>query len=203
MKSVPLFPAFLKIEGRRCVVVGAGPIGEEKIAGLLRAGADVVVIAPQATAQVQEWAAAKKIEWEARTFQSSDFEDAFLIVAATSSKDLHNRIYEDARLRGVLCNVVDDPPNCDFYYGSVVQRGALQIAISTAGKSPALSQRMRKELEKQYGPEYAEWLAELGEARNELFAQTISSEERKARLHELASENSFQDFLRRRESKSE
>jgi precorrin-2 dehydrogenase/sirohydrochlorin ferrochelatase len=195
VKSVSLFPAFLKLKGRRCLVVGAGRIGEEKIEGLLKAGADVVVVAPQATARVRALSQQKKIRWVARRFESQDFEGAFLVVAATSSPQLHLRIFEDAQLRGVLCNVVDDPPNCDFYYGSVVRRGALQIAISTEGNSPALAQRIRKQLEGQYGKEYELWLQKLGEERERLFAQPIDPDRRKRLLHQLASAESFKTFL--------
>jgi precorrin-2 dehydrogenase/sirohydrochlorin ferrochelatase len=202
MKPESLFPAFLKLAGRRCVVVGAGPIGEEKTEGLLRAQADVVVVAPQATARIKALAKVKKIRWEARPFQATDFEGAFLIVAATSSSELHHRIYEDAKLRGILCNVVDDPPNCDFYYGSVVQRGSLQIAISTAGKSPALAQRIRKQLERQFGPEYESWIERLGAAREKLFSESVPPQELKALLHELASESSFEAFLKGRKKRS-
>jgi precorrin-2 dehydrogenase / sirohydrochlorin ferrochelatase len=102
----------------------------------------------------------------------------------------------------VLCNIVDVPALCDFYYPSVVQRGALQIAISTAGLSPALAQRLRKQLEDQFGPEYEEWVGQLGEARDKLFSTKLDPEERKRRLHELASEEAFKAFLKsRRKSK--
>lgn len=191
-----LFPAFLKLRGRRCLVVGAGRVAEEKIEGLLHAGADVVVVGPSATPRVQALGRARKIEWRQRRFESSDFEGAFLVVAATSSPALHDRIYQDAKLRGILCNVVDDPPNCDFYYGAVVRRGALQIAISTAGKSPALAQRLKKLLEEQFGPEYKRWLAHLGAEREKLFAQPADPTRRKQLLHELAGAESFQRFFR-------
>jgi precorrin-2 dehydrogenase/sirohydrochlorin ferrochelatase len=128
---MPLFPAFLKLNGRRCLVIGAGRVAEEKIESLLRAEADVRVVAPAATDRVRGWARAGKIRWDARKFRSSDLKDIFLVVAATSSPALHARIFREARRRGVLCNVVDDPAHCDFYYGAVVRRGALQIAIST------------------------------------------------------------------------
>ncbi|MGD1210609.1 MAG: bifunctional precorrin-2 dehydrogenase/sirohydrochlorin ferrochelatase [Candidatus Acidiferrales bacterium] len=205
-----LFPAFLKLEGRRCLVVGAGPVAEEKIEGLLRAGADVRVVAPNATARIGAWARAKKIRWERREFRASgppsdrapyratDLANVFLVIAATSSPALHARIYRQAKRRGVLCNVVDDPEHCDFYYGSVVRRGALQIAISTAGHSPALAQRLRKRIEQEFGEEYEMWLEELGKARKKLFGRAISPQRRRALLHRLASQASFEDFLRRR-----
>jgi siroheme synthase-like protein len=111
---------------------------------------------------------------------------------------LHAQIYKLARRGGVLCNVVDDPQHCDFYYGAVVRRGALQIAISTGGRSPALAQRLRKQIEQDLGPEYERWLEELGEARKTLFRKAISPKRRRLLLHRLASQFSFEEFLRRR-----
>jgi precorrin-2 dehydrogenase/sirohydrochlorin ferrochelatase len=198
MKPVTLFPMFLKLSARPCLVVGAGAIAESKIASLLEAGGRVRVIAPEATPQVRSWAQSNTIEWRQRPFQPRDLEGMFLVVAATSSTELHEQIFALATQRGVLCNVVDVPPLCDFYYPSVVQRGALQIAISTAGQSPALAQRLRKQLEDQFGPEYQEWLAQLSEAREKLHATKIDPEERKRLLHEQASEEAFEAFLRNR-----
>jgi siroheme synthase-like protein len=197
-----LFPAFLKLAGRRCLVVGAGPVAEEKIEGLLRAGADVRVVAPEATARIRELARKKKLRWDERAFRATDLSGAFVVVAATSSPSLHGAIYRQARRRGVLCNVVDDPEHCDFYYGSVVRRGELQIAISTAGQSPALAQRLRKKLEQEFGAEYEEWLKELGKVRERLFEKKLSPERRRALLHRLASEASLEEFLRRKKRKS-
>jgi len=196
-----LFPAFLKLAGYRCLVVGAGAIAEEKIEGLLRAGADIRVVAPKSTPGIRGWARAGKIRWAARKFRSSDLRGAFLVVAATDSPALHAQIYKQACRLGVLCNVVDDPEHCDFYYGSVVRRGSLQIAISTGGHSPALAQRIRKRLERDFQEEYEYWLEELGALRKRLFAKPISPQRRKALLHRLASEFSFEDFLRRRKRK--
>jgi len=198
MKPPKLFPMFFKLAARKCLVVGAGTIAESKIASLLETGARVRVVAPEATTQIRSWAASKTIEWHQRPFQSADLESMFLVIAATSSTELHQRIYKEATQRGVLCNIVDVPSLCDFYYPSVVQRGALQIAISTAGQSPALAQRLRKQLEDQFGPEYEEWLAQLGEARDKLRSANSDPEQRKRLLHEDASEEAFESFLRNR-----
>jgi precorrin-2 dehydrogenase/sirohydrochlorin ferrochelatase len=197
MKPAPLFPMFLKLAGRPCLVVGAGSIGESKIASLVDASADVRVVAPEATPQVQSWAGLQKITWLQRAWEPSDLEGMFLVVAATSSPDLHQRIYDEAHRRGVLCNVVDVPDLCDFYYPAIVQRGALQIAISTGGQSPALSQRLRKELEDEFGPEYEAWLAHLVDEREKLFAAKLDPEERKRFLHDLASAEAFKAFVRK------
>ena len=192
---------FLKLNGRRCLVVGAGAVAESKIASLLDAAATVRVVAPRATPQVQSWAVAGKMEWLARPIEPQDLDEMFLVVAATDSPELHQEIFEEAHRRGVLCNVVDVPELCDFYYPAVAQRGALQIAVSTAGQSPALAQRLRKELEEQFGPEYEAWLDQLGEERAKLFAAAIDPEERKRLLHDLASADAFKAFLRKRKIK--
>ena len=157
-----LFPLFLKLERRRCLVIGAGEIGEPKIASLLAAKGSVEVVAPHANKKVEKWAHGRKIQWRKREFEDSDLEGCFLVIVATSSHELQKRIHRLAKQHGVLCNVVDVPELCDFYYPAVVKRGALQIAISTGGASPALAQRLRKELDAQFGPEYGDWLAELG-----------------------------------------
>jgi precorrin-2 dehydrogenase/sirohydrochlorin ferrochelatase len=201
MKSTKLFPLFVKLTGRPCLVVGAGSIGEAKIAGLLEAEGKVRVVVPKATEQVQAWAEAKKIEWLAREWAPSDLQGMFLVVAATSSPELHKRIFEEAQQRGVLCNIVDVPDLCDFYYPAVVQRGALQIAISTAGQSPALAQRLRKELEDEFGREYEAWLDHLGEEREKLFGANLDPEERKRLLHDLASAEAFKAYLRKRKKR--
>jgi precorrin-2 dehydrogenase/sirohydrochlorin ferrochelatase len=193
-----LFPMFLKLAGRPCLVVGAGPIAEGKIASLLDADATVRVVAPQATEQVVAWANEKKIIWHQRPYGSADLDGVFLVIASTSSTPLHEQIFAEASKRGILCNIVDVPPLCDFYYPAVVQRGALQIAVSTAGQSPALAQRLRKELSAQFGPEYEAWLEHLGAEREKLHAEKLDFEERKRLLHEQASAESFESFRRNR-----
>jgi len=185
---------FLKLSKRRCLVVGAGTIAEAKIASLLDAEATVTVVAPKAATRVRVWAETKALEWRPRVFEVEDLLGMFLVVAATSSTSVHEQIFGEATRRGVLCNIVDVPPLCDFYYPAVVQRGALQIAISTSGQSPALAQRLRIEMEEQFGPEYTAWIAELGEKRDQLHAAKIDPEERKRILHEMASEEAFALF---------
>lgn len=131
-----LFPAFLKLQGRRCLVVGAGPVAESKIESLVRCGADVVVVAPRATGAIRDAALAGEIRWEPRPFRDEDLNGVFLVVAATPFPALHEEIFQQAQRAGILCNAVDEPERCDFYYPSVVRRGPLQIAISTSGNSP-------------------------------------------------------------------
>ena len=180
------------------MVVGAGEIAESKIVSLLDANGIVEVVSPCATEKVEEWERDGKIRWLKRAFRDSDLDGCFLVIAATSSRQLHEEVRRLAIQRGVLCNIVDVPELCDFYYPAVVKRGALQIAISTAGESPALAQRLRMELEAQFAAEYEDWVIELGKARTRIRASVPGAAEQKAQLHQLASAESFQQFLKRR-----
>jgi len=190
-----LFPMFLKLEGRQCLVVGAGKIGEPKIAGLLETGAVIRVVSLDASAAVRDWAREGKIELELRAFSSDDLDGAFLAVVATNSRSLNELVYHEAQRRRVLCNVVDVPDLCDFFYPAVVRRGDLQIAVSTAGQSPSLAQKIRQQLEKQYGPAYVEWVAELGATRKLILASDLDKERKLDLLHSLASREALEAAL--------
>jgi len=190
-----LFPMFLKLEGKQCLVVGAGNVGEPKIAGLLDTGGRIQVVSLDATASVRAWAREGRIDLALRAFRPSDLEGVFLAVVATSSRSLNEVVYHEAQRCGVLCNVVDVPDLCDFYYPSVVRRGDLQIAVSTAGKSPSLAQKIRQQLEKQFGPGYAEWVAELGETRQLILASDLEKERKLDLLHSLASREAVEAAL--------
>ena len=190
-----LFPAFLKLANRRVLVVGGGAIATQKIPGLLEAGARVHVVSPKLSPALAELVRTRRIDWSPKPFEASDLAGAFLVIAATSLRDLNASVFAEADRRGILCNAVDDIDHCHFYYGSIVQRGDLQIAISTNGKSPALAQRLRKELEEQFGPEYESWLEWLSAAREALRAQSSDPETTKRWLHTLASQPMFERFL--------
>ncbi|MFB3917687.1 MAG: bifunctional precorrin-2 dehydrogenase/sirohydrochlorin ferrochelatase [Terriglobales bacterium] len=191
-----LFPIFIKLAGRRCLVVGGGAIAESKIATLLNAGAHVIVVAPQAGEQIQAWAARSALEWRRRDFQPLDVAGAFLAVAATNSEAVNASVFQACRQWGALCNVVDDPENCDFYYPAVVRRGPLQIAISTGGLSPAVARNLRQELEQQFGPEYEAWLEHVAELRRRILASDLDPEQCSAELDRIASRESFEEFVR-------
>jgi precorrin-2 dehydrogenase/sirohydrochlorin ferrochelatase len=186
---------FMKLAGRQCLVVGAGKVGEPKVAGLLETGALIRVVALDASPAVREWARKGKIELELRAFTPDDLDGAFLAVVATNSRSLNERVYHEAQRRRVLCNVVDVPDLCDFFYPSVVRRGDLQIAISTSGQSPSLAQKIRQQLEKQFGPAYAAWVAELGETRKLILASDLDKERKLDLLHSLASREAFEAAL--------
>lgn len=192
-----LFPMFLKLAKRRCLVVGAGKTAEEKIPTLLKSGAIVTIVAPAATATIQAWAQQDKIVWTQRRFEARDLDGVFLTVVATPSKMVNRKVFDLTRERGVLCNVVRDRLLCDFYYPAVVRRGPLQIAISTAGHSGALAQRLRRELEAQFGPEWESWLRWLGEARSALYDDPLSPRRRRTMLHRLAGAKKQAEFFTR------
>jgi len=187
-----LFPMFLKLEDRECLVVGAGAIGEPKIRSLLVAGAKVRVVALEARPAVAEWARLGVIAWDARSFEPKDVDGAVLVVAATSLREVNEAVFQAAKSRGILCNAVDDPDRCDFYYGSLVRRGDLQVAISTAGQSPALAQRLRHDIEARISPEYAGWLDRLGKIRRRMMAGHLPVERRRRLLHRLATQRAFE-----------
>ena len=190
-----LFPMFIKLEGKQVLVVGGGKVGESKIEGLLETGARIRVVAREATPVVREWAREGKIELELRPFVPADLDGAFLTVVATSSRTLNERIYHEAQQRRVLCNIVDVPDLCDFFYPSIVRRGDLQIAVSTAGQSPSLAQKIRQQLEKQFGPGYAAWVKELGETRKLILASDLDKERKLDLLHSLASREAAEAAL--------
>ena len=177
-----LFPIFVKLEGRPVLLVGAGPVGESKVGGLLSAGAVVTVVAPDATPVIRKLAEDGKLVLAAARVPS-ERPQRCRAGDRRGSREIARAVYEEAQIRNMLVNSVDDPDNCDFYYPAVVNRGDLQIAISTAGHSPALAQRIRIELEQQFGPGYEAWIRQLGEARRELFATTCIRK-RKRKLHD-------------------
>ncbi|UWZ84233.1 siroheme synthase CysG [Occallatibacter riparius] len=181
-----LLPIFLKLEGRPVLVVGAGAVALDKIGSLLKVGARLRVVAPEARAEVRALASDSVIEWVQRGFEPADLDGHELVIAATDQADVNAAVYRNAGERGIFCNSVDDIPNCDFFFGSVVARGELQIAISTAGESPSLAQRLRREIDAQLPQDLGPWLEQIGELRREILATHPRTEERRLLLHELA-----------------
>ncbi len=181
-----LLPIFLNLDGRPALLVGAGTVALEKISSLLKTGVKLRVVAPHARSEVRQLAAENKLEFVEREFRPSDLDGNFLVIAATNVPEVNAAVYQAALERSIPCNSVDDIPNCDFFFGSVVSRGDLQIAISTAGESPAVAQRLRREIDEQLPQDLGSWLAKLGELRREVLATHPRGEERRLLLHELA-----------------
>jgi precorrin-2 dehydrogenase / sirohydrochlorin ferrochelatase len=165
MLETPFYIACLKLTGRRCLVVGGGDIGLEKVEGLLACDAKVVLVAPDAIAPLEELAAEGSIEWERREYRPEDLERTFIAIAATNDTDVNIAVYEDAERRAMLVNIVDVPPLCNFILPAIVRTGPLAIAISTAGASPALAKRIKRQIADEYGEPYARLAILLNEAR--------------------------------------
>jgi siroheme synthase-like protein len=165
MLDTTFYIACLKLTGRRCLVIGGGEVGLEKVEGLLACDAAVTLIAPEANAELTRLAEEGSIEWQRRAYRPGDLERAFLAIAATDDTDINIRVYEDAEARAMLVNVVDVPPLCNFILPAIVRSGPLAIAISTAGASPALAKRMKNEIAELFGAPYAQLAILLNDSR--------------------------------------
>jgi precorrin-2 dehydrogenase/sirohydrochlorin ferrochelatase len=165
MLDTPFYMAAIKLKGRRCLVIGGGDVGLEKVEGLLLCDADVELIAPEAVSELARYAAEGSIRWERREFHDGDLEGAFLAIAATSDTDVNVSVFEGAERRAMLVNVVDVPPLCNFILPAIVRSGPLAIAISTAGASPALAKRLKREIGETYGEPYARLAVILNDHR--------------------------------------
>ena len=181
MLDTPFYIACLKLSGRRCVVVGGGEIGLEKTEGLLACDADVVLIAPQADAELRALAGEGSIAWEQREYAGpDDLEGVFMVIACTDDTDINIRVFDDAERRAMLVNIVDVPPLCNFILPAIVRTGPLAIAISTAGASPALAKRMKREVSELFGEEYARLAIMLNDARGWAKGTLPTYQDRKA-----------------------
>src|ERR687895_445940 len=179
MLDVPFYIACLRLSGRRCVVVGGGDVGLEKVEGLLACDGDVTLVSPEAIAPLRELADEGSIRWERREYRPEDLQQAFMVIAATSDTDVNIRVYEDAERRAMLVNVVDVPPLCNFILPAIFRSGPLAIAISTAGASPALAKRIKREIAEEYGEPYARLAELLNEARGWAKATLPTYQDRK------------------------
>lgn len=179
-----LFPVFLKLEGRRCLVVGGGQVGTQKIAGLLDAGAQVTVVDPSPAVAVREFLGSQ-VTWHARKYLPGDLDGVYLVIAATSDPEVNQQIYDEAQRRGILANVVDVPELCDFYYPAVVRRGSLVVAISSEGESPHLAQRLRDEISQLLPAELDEAVKRIGDERRRILREHAPGAERLQLLRDL------------------
>jgi precorrin-2 dehydrogenase/sirohydrochlorin ferrochelatase len=179
MLDVPFYIACLRLKGRSCLVVGGGEIGLEKVEGLLACDGDVTLVAPEAEPALRELAAEGSIRWEQRPYEAADLEAKFLVIAATNDSEVNIGVFEDAERRAMLVNVVDVPPLCNFILPAIVRTGPLAIAISTAGASPALAKRMKREVSQLFGEEYARLAVLLNDARGWAKATLPTYQDRK------------------------
>src|SRR5438045_3251810 len=180
MLRTPFYIACLRLSGRRCVVVGGGEVGLEKVEGLLACDGDVTLVAPQAHPELVQLSLEGSIRWERRAYRSEDLDGALIAIAATDDTELNIRVFEDAEARSMLVNVVDVPPLCNFILPAIVRTGPLAVAISTAGASPALAKRMKREIADAFGEPYARLAVILNEARGWAQATLPTYQDRKA-----------------------
>jgi precorrin-2 dehydrogenase / sirohydrochlorin ferrochelatase len=180
MLDTPFYIACLKLRGRKCLVVGGGAIGLEKVEGLLACDGDVTIVAPEAGPELTQLALEGSIRWERRDYAPADLEGTFMVIACTDDTDVNIGIYEDAERRAMLVNVVDVPPLCNFILPAIVRTGPLAIAISTAGASPALAKRMKAEVSELFGEEYAQLAIMLNDVRGWAKGTLATYQDRKA-----------------------
>jgi len=209
MLDTPFYIACLKLTGRRCVVVGGGEIGLEKVEGLLACDGRVVLVAPEAVPELEALAAEGSIEWIQRRYEPGDLEKTFIAVAATNHTDVNIAVYRDAEERAMLVNVVDVPPLCNFILPAIVRTGPLAIAISTAGASPALAKRIKRQIADEFGEPYARLAVLLNEVRGwakgtlptyqdrkEFFEGIVNGEPDPIELLRTGDEDAVRDLIR-------
>jgi siroheme synthase-like protein len=180
MLQTPFYIACLRLKGRRALVVGGGDVGLEKVEGLLACDADVTLVAPEAHPELVQLSLEGSIRWERREYEAADLEGCLIAIAATDDTDVNIRVFEDAEARSMLVNVVDVPPLCNFILPAIVRSGPLAIAISTAGASPALAKRMKREIAELFGDHYARLAVLLNDARGWAKATLPTFQDRKA-----------------------
>ena len=204
MVSMRYYPVNLDIRGRSCLVVGGGRVGARKVDTLLKCGANVTVVSPEATSAVDRLADAGAIVLARREYRSSDVKGRFLVIGATDDEGLNRQIHADAERLNLLCNIADRPEICNFILPAIVSRGDLTIAVSTSGQSPAFAKSLRQRLGKEFGPEYGSFLVLMGAIRQRLLAESHEPEEHKplferlikAGLLDMIGENSTADIDR-------
>ena len=179
------YPVYIQLHGQPCTVIGGGKIAEGKVAGLLAAGAQVKLIAPELTPHLHQLAAQGQIDYIARTYQHGDLTGAFMVICATDQHDINHQVWEEASANHQLVNVVDDTPRCNFIAPAILRKGDLTIAISTAGRAPALAVRLKERLQNELGPEYERFLELAGHLREPLARHIPDFETRKALWYEL------------------
>jgi precorrin-2 dehydrogenase/sirohydrochlorin ferrochelatase len=195
---VHYYPIFLKVENRACLVVGGGEVGARKVQTLLRCGASVGVVSPEVVPWLAEKVHEGAVDMVGTHYEEHQLRGRFLVIAATDDVELNCRIAHDAEKRGLLCNVVDYPREGNFILPALVQRGALTLAISTSGQSPALARQIRQDLEQRFGVEYADFLQLMGAVRSRLLAESQDSTANKEKFDQLV-QSALLDLVRRRD----
>jgi siroheme synthase-like protein len=179
------YPIYVNLRGQLCVVVGGGKIAEGKVEGLLTVGAKVKIISPELTSHLHELVEQNQITYIARTYQPGDLTGAFMVICATDQVEINHKVWQEASANRQLVNVVDDTPRCNFIAPAILRKGDLTLAISTAGKAPALAVRLKERFQEQLGAEYERFLELSGQLREPLARHVPDFETRRALWYEL------------------
>ncbi|MEN6325287.1 MAG: bifunctional precorrin-2 dehydrogenase/sirohydrochlorin ferrochelatase [Syntrophomonas sp.] len=174
-----LFPIYLDLSGKNCLVIGGGPVAERKVENLLEYEVNIKIVSPQVEKRIKEWSLEGSITWLPREFEEHDLDGIFMVFVATNDGSVNQWVVELCRQRGILANAVDDPPNCDFFVPSLIRHNSLVVAISTEGKSPLFARKLREELEEVITPEYGEFVEILGELRTRIKNDVLDIELRR------------------------
>jgi precorrin-2 dehydrogenase / sirohydrochlorin ferrochelatase len=175
------YPLFLDISGKSCIVTGGGKIAERKVVMLLKFNAEVKVISPKINRALSKLLELGKIKVIEREYKDGDLNEASLVFAATNKKEINERIKNEAALKGILVNVVDDPVLCDFIVPSIVKKGPIVIAISTSGVLPSLSKKLRKEISEHISKDYVKYVQIVGNFRK-LLIETVKDKKKRAEI---------------------
>ncbi len=186
------YPVNLDIRNRKCLVVGGGDVGTRKVMTLIECGAFVTVVSPEAGEKLLSLAESGTIALKRRPYTGADLGGMFLVICATDDEELNRQVSRDAGKFNTLCNIADHPEACNFILPALVKRGDLVIAVSTSGKSPAFAKKIRKDLEKQYGVEYADFLKLMGAIRKKLLSNSHEPEAHKPLFEKLINKDIVQ-----------
>ncbi len=197
------YPAYLDLRDHPCLVVGGGPVAERKALSLLEAGADVTVVSPDLTSKLKELSRSGKISHRKKMFDEQDLSGAFIVIAATDSPEVNSQVARACKSRHVLVNVASPPDESSFIVPSVVERGELLIAVSTSGASPALSKKIRQELESRYGPEFVLFLRAFAAARSRILAEVADEHRRKMIFEAIVDSDVIEMFRQGKEHEAE
>lgn len=193
-----VFPIYLnRLNSVKTVLIGGDHEAERKVGELLERKARLTVISPELTDTLHDWAEENRFEWIPRGYQRGDLSGAFMAIVAEFEGDVNKRVYDEAQEAGILVNVMDDIPHCNFAFGSIIKRGPLTISISTSGAAPAFAVRLRERFESEFGEEYEDYLTFLQSLRKPMKEHYPDFEQRKRIWYELVDSDILSNFRNR------
>lgn len=198
-----LYPIFINLSDRSCLIIGGGKVAQRKIETLLEYKARVLLVSPVVTDVIDKWAQQELIVWERRAFEPADLKGIFLVFIATGDSHINKKIADLCRERGIMVNAVDDPENCDFYVPAILRRDSLCIAVSTEGKSPLLAAKLRNELDRTIPSAYGDWVELLGQLRDEIKRSDLDIEQRRQLFADLVHSDILELIIQGRKQEAE